>query len=163
MSAQVGIFYYSFEGNTQFIAETIQQSIGGKIIPVKPISSIPHAKVLKYFYGGKQALLHEVPPIESLVRTPGEFDIIFIGTPVWAFSYAPAIRALFAHYHIVDKVLALFCCHRGMPGITISAMKKQLAGNRIIAEHKFYVPLSDTQQNKERVQLWAEQTITQSR
>lgn len=66
------------------------------------------------------------PEIESLNKNPIEYDFLFIGTPVWAGSFAPVLRTLFDCMRFKDKKIALFCCHAGAKGKVFEKCYKSL-------------------------------------
>jgi flavodoxin len=54
--------------------------------------------------------MKEKPVLYSFDKNPNDYDLIFIGTPVWAFSYAPAFNSFFDKIKIINKKIALFSC-----------------------------------------------------
>ncbi len=66
---------------------------------------------MKYVRGGRQALMKSEPELEKLHKDPSNYDTIIIGTPVRAYTYAPAIRTFLKMIKLQDKKIALFCTH----------------------------------------------------
>jgi hypothetical protein len=82
--------------------------------------------------------------------------MIFIGSPVWAWSYTPAMATFFDESHLRQKKLALFCCHGGGMGGTLGNMSKRLVGNKILGSIDFVEPLrQDKEKLDEEVASWA--------
>jgi len=50
---------------------------------------------MKYFWGGRAVMRNIKPELLPLNKDIQEYDVLFIGTPVWAFSYAPALKFIF--------------------------------------------------------------------
>ena len=151
------IVYYSFEGNTRFISEEIQKVTGGDFLELKPVKEIESKGFSRFIWGGKQVMSGEAPPLHPLDKSVEDYDRIFIGTPVWAWSYAPAIESFFKEVFIKNKEVVLFCCSGGGPASTIEKMEKKLAGgeNQIIGTIKFRDPLRrDPEVNKKKLQEW---------
>lgn len=93
MESKILVVYYSLEGNTKLIAETISNEVSADILEVKPKKDIePHSKI-KYLIGGKQAITKEKPELVHYDVNIENYEILFIGTPVWAWTFAPAIRS----------------------------------------------------------------------
>ncbi|MHC4873763.1 MAG: flavodoxin family protein [Planctomycetota bacterium] len=150
------IIYYSFENNTKLIAENIAEAIGADLLDVKPKHEIKKG-FGKYFWGGKQVLMKEKPELLPLDKNWQDYDVIFIGTPVWAWTFAPPLSTFFAANKISDKKVALFCCHGGGKGNIFSKMKAELEGNEILGEIDFLDPLKrDTEENVKKAKEWAE-------
>jgi hypothetical protein len=119
---------------------------------------------MKYVRGGKQVLMGEKPELLPLGKDPHDYDIIFIGTPVWAFRHTPAVESFLCKAHLKNKKIALFCCHGGGRGMTLEKMKRGLAGNDIIGEIDFNEPLSRNKDaHAERARAWAQDIILTSK
>jgi flavodoxin len=135
------VIYYSFEGNTRFIAEALAGEICADILKLEPAyEKVPH-NFMKYFWGGRQVVTKKMPHLLPFGLNIENYDVIFIGTPVWAFSYAPAIATFFNKVEIKGRKIGLFCCSGGMAANTFAKMKEKLAGNEFIAEMSFIEPL----------------------
>lgn len=153
------VIYYSYEGNTRFIADTIAKSIGADLLELKPKKGIQSRGFMKYVWGGKQAVFGEKPELETLNKNPSEYDVIFIGTPVWAFTYAPAFRTFFDTVKLTDKKIALFCCNGGNKGKTFLKMREELKNNQITSEKEFTEPILNQPDKANAAKDWAKDVI----
>jgi len=150
------VVYYSYEGNTELIAEHIAEAAGAELQQIVPRGEKQYRGVLKFAWGGKQILMREMPDLEPMERNPADYDIIFLGSPVWAASYPPALRSFFAHVNLRDKRIALFCCHGGGRGGYFRKVREQLEGNTIVGEEDFVEPLTrKTRECTARAEAWA--------
>lgn len=151
------IIFYSLEGNTKFIANSINEELQGDIIELKPKKSIPNKGFKKYLWGGKQVMFGEKPEIEDINIYLDNYDLIVFGTPVWASNFAPVFNTFFAKYHINNKKIALFCCHGGgKEGKTFLKFKEQLKENKFLGEIEFEEPLKkDSDNNALNAKQWA--------
>jgi len=149
------VVYYSFEGNTKLIAESITEEIDSDILKlevVKPISN----DATKYIMGGKQVILKEKPKLMPYEFEAENYDVLFIGTPIWAWNYAPALRTFFETNSVKNKKIALFSCNGGSNGKTFENMKKELQGNEFLGEIEFFEPLSTKRDTSvELAKSWA--------
>lgn len=135
------VVYYSFEGNSKYIAELIKTYMNADILELKLVEELKSKGFLKYFWGGKQVLSNQKPKLQNIDKNLDDYDLIFIGTPVWAWSFSPALNTFFAENKITDKKIALFCCSGGGKGKTFEKMKAELKGNEIVGEMEFIDPL----------------------
>jgi len=104
---------------------------------------------LGYIGAGKDAMMKKTAEIEPLKKDPRQYDTVFIGQPVWAFTMVPAIRALFKRYDFSGKKIALFCTMDGSGDKRLfSETMKSLLDCEIINRKAFIKPL----QNKEKAQ-----------
>ena len=150
------IVYYSFEGNCASIAEKIKAAIpGAEIAQLIPVNEeVKTSKLAKYLWGGKQVFTGKKPPLKPLSVDVNAFDYIILGTPVWAWTYAPAVASFFATTKIEGKKIALFCCHGGGKGKTLQKMKNALPGNSCLGEIDFRDPLKHTAGVDEKLKSW---------
>lgn len=107
------IIYYSRTGTTKKVAEILAQKTGAhteQIIDIKNRDG-----PIGYIKAGKDATLKKLAKIQELKRNPQNYDIIIIGTPVWAWNITPAIRT-YLHKNkemLKDKRISFFCTMGG--------------------------------------------------
>ncbi len=153
------VVFYSFEGNTRFIAENIAQEIDADLLELRPKKDVKSKGFMKYFWGGRQVVMKATPKLESFDVNPQDYDILFIGTPVWAFSYAPALKSFFEKIHLADKKIAIFCCCQGIKGRALEKMKESLKKNEIIGQIDFIDPLKIKQASVLKAREWAKKLL----
>ncbi len=150
------VIYYSFEGNTKLMAESIAKAADAELLQLKPKKEIKSKGFMKYVWGGKAAMMKEKPKLLPLDKNQEDYDLIFIGTPVWAWSCAPPMNSFLFSYPIVDKKIALFCCHGGNKGNIFEKMRELLVGNEFIGEIDFRDPLKhDIEKDIRKAGDWA--------
>lgn len=151
------VIYYSYEGNTEFIAKTIAEHLGADLLKLEPENEQKHTGFMKYIWGGKQVFFNRRPELKPFDKNPSDYDRLIIGTPVWAFSFAPAFNSFFEKNDIENKHIALFCCSGGGKGEVFKNMRLMLEGNEIIGEMAFIEPLShDSAECAQRAIFWVE-------
>ncbi|MFX0059578.1 MAG: flavodoxin family protein, partial [Candidatus Heimdallarchaeota archaeon] len=91
--SRILIVYYSLTGHTKFIAETIKAAINADILALKPVKELKSDSSMKYMWGGAQATMKKKPKLEEFSIDPLAYDLIFLGTPVWAWTFTPPIRS----------------------------------------------------------------------
>ena len=64
------VIFYSFEGSTKFIAQTIANEIGAELLEIKPEKEIVSHGFMKYVWGGKQAVMKEKPALLPFDKNP---------------------------------------------------------------------------------------------
>jgi len=131
------VIYYSLEGHVKQLAEALAAEIGADIVRVQPKDDIPATGFSRYLKGGRQVIKKIEPEIYPLSLDLGEYDLLFIGSPVWAGGYAPALRTLFAQTKLNGKKAALFVSHRGAAGTSLQQMADSLKGNEIVGQVDF--------------------------
>lgn len=107
------IIYFSLEGNTKFVAEKINKQTDARILRLNPLKDYPTGKVSKFFWGGKSVVFGDKPKLESYHFDKEDYDVIIIGTPIWAGSYTPPIKTFLSENDLSGKKIALFVCQQG--------------------------------------------------
>lgn len=150
------VIFYSLEGNTRLIANTIAKTINADILELKTKKKYSDKGFKKYFWGGKSVIFKERPELESIDKDINSYDNIFIGTPIWVGTYAPPFNTLFEEYKIKNKNIALFACHGGGGANKFfESIKKIFPNNKFIGEIDFVDPLkNDKNENIEKAKVW---------
>ena len=58
---KTAVVYYSLEGNTEFTANIIAETLDSDIIKLEPKKAYPTGKISKFVWGGKSAMMSETP------------------------------------------------------------------------------------------------------
>ena len=153
------IAFYSLTGNTKKIARAIAEAVAGETLEIKLKKEIPTQGFWKYFLGGRQVMIKELPELLAFDKNPRNCDLIFLGTPVWGSNFASAIRSFLAKEKLRNKKIALFCTHGGNdPGKIFANLEKELADNEIVGKIDFKMDaISEAQlaENLQKAGEWA--------
>jgi len=84
------VVYYSRTGTTKQVAEAIAGGLRAELEEIVDTKS--RKGMLGFVAGGKDACLSKLTVIEEARSDPSAYDLVVIGTPVWASSVTPAIR-----------------------------------------------------------------------
>lgn len=155
---KVLIIYYSLDWNTKLVSETIAETIWADIIELQTKEEIVNKNsFMKYLWWWRMVMMKQEPELLEININFDSYDLIIIGIPVWAWNYSPPITTFFKKYKIVNKKVAVFCCHWWWPGKTLQNMKDKLIWNEFIAEIDWREPVKrDIEINKQKIIKWAE-------
>ena len=155
------VVYFSFDGNTKFIAEKIAETINADIIGLKTSKKYPTEGFSKYFWGGKSVIFGEKPKLTNDSIDLNRYETIYIGTPVWAGSYTPPIKSFIRQYKLQGKRIALFASHGGNGAEKCFAkLKAALPGNNFIGEMAFLEPKNNSERSSQIAVKWATDLLT---
>jgi len=112
------IAYYSRTGNTKKVGEKISKMLNADIDEI--IDKTSRDGIKGWLIGGRDAMREKETKIKYK-KNPSKYDLVIIGTPVWAFTLTPAIRAYLGANKM--KRVAFFCTHGGSPGKTLAEME----------------------------------------
>lgn len=155
------VVYFSFDGNTKFIAEKIAETINADIVELKTSKKYPTEGFLKYFWGGKSVVFGEKPKLINGSIDLNRYETIFIGTPVWAGSYTPPIKSFIRQYKIQGKRIALFASHGGNGAEKcFEKLKEALHGNKFIGDTAYVEPKKAPEDSSSKAIKWAADLLT---
>jgi flavodoxin len=151
------VVFYSLDGNTRFVGQTIAKKIDADIFELKPRTGGKLTGFSKYFFGGMQAIFGLKPPLAGLPKNIDKYGLIILGGPVWASRPAPVINSFVSFAGLKGMRLALFCCNGGGKSDTYFAkIRSGLKGNSIIGTTSFQDPLAaDRDEIREKIADWA--------
>lgn len=151
------ILYYSYEGNTKMIAEKCAQVLNCDIFRIETKKAFKSQGLMKYVWGGKQAMMKELPDLVSFNFDLNAYDTVLLGTPIWSWTIAPAIRSLLEK-HLKDKDIYLFYTHEGGDqNITQKAEEIISKHNRFIAIKGFMNVIKEPDINMKECEVWAKE------
>lgn len=101
------VAYYSRNGSTKKAAEDIAGMLNCDIEEIVDTNS--RKGVLGFIFGGRDAMRKRTTVIKGTKMDPSGYDLIVLGTPVWASAMTPAIRTYILQNVKKLKNVALFC------------------------------------------------------
>ncbi len=84
------VVYYSRTGTTKKAAEIAAKELNADMEEI--VDEIKRKGILGYIKSGSHALRKKLTKIEKLEKDAKDYDLIIIGSPVWANNMPPAIR-----------------------------------------------------------------------
>jgi flavodoxin len=103
------VLYYSQGGTTKVVAEAIQNALGAdieEILPVDPYDPDFGATIARGQKEMSEGAFPELQPIQANVQ---DYDVIFVGYPVWFGTYANPIETLLNTVDFSGKQVVPFC------------------------------------------------------
>jgi flavodoxin len=151
------VVFYSLDGNSRFVSQTIAKKIDADIFELKLKSGNKLTGFSKYFFGGMQAIFGLKPQLIGLPKNMGKYGLIILGGPIWGGRPAPAINSFVSLAGLKGMRIALFCCNGGgKTDAFFTKIRAGLKGNSIIGTASFQDPLAtDRDDMKEKVTDWA--------
>ena len=154
------IVYYSLTGNTKFIAEALRDSIEADILELKPIKELNAESSSRFIWGGYQSTMKKKPKLMSFDTNPLEYDLLVLGSPVWAWNISPPMRSFLSKFNLTGKKVALWMCHAGDGIKATNRFKETLKDANIIENISFQDPLKkDPDEKKEKAIAWIKEVV----
>lgn len=107
------ITYFSWSGNTQFLAENIAEQTGADLFRIETVTPYP-TDYNQCTQVAREELDNNVhPELNATVEDIDQYDIIFVGCPVWWHTAPMAICSFLedSGYDLSDKIIVPFCTY----------------------------------------------------
>jgi len=160
---RVLIAYYSRTGVTRAAAGAIASALrlaGAAEVDVEEVVDTKCRKgPLGYLGAGKDASLRRRTVISPPASNPGDYDVLVLGTPVWAFTLAAAMRTYCTEHGKDAAKVALFCTMGGSGDERTFKHAEDILGKVAVARLSLlerHVKDSDEQEFLAKVRQFAE-------
>ncbi|MET0016010.1 flavodoxin [Oscillibacter sp.] len=121
------IVYYSFEGNTRYAARLLAEKLDAETLELEPVKDYPRGKASKFVFGGAAASFSATPELKPYVCQPEKYDLVILGSPVWASRVAPPMNTFLKSIDLrQSRVAAFACCAGGSTERLFAALEKQV-------------------------------------
>ena len=124
---KVLVLYYSQNGTTQIVAEELQKQLGADIERIEAVTPYDGDFQATIQRGGDELRSGKTPEIKPLQVNLADYDVVFLGYPIWFGTYAMPIATLVKENDFAGKTIVPFCTF-GSGGLNTSteALKKAL-------------------------------------
>lgn len=103
------VAYYSHSGNTQTIANYIHEAVGGDIVKIETVNPYPDNYDEHLAQARKEVAENYLPPLKTSVENIADYDVVFVGYPIWVETAAPPIASFLASHDLKGKTIVPFC------------------------------------------------------
>lgn len=125
---RVLVVCYSRSGGTRQLAEVIARRFEADLEFIEDRD--PRQGWSGCLRSAAQALLNHKPWIRSPRRSPGDYALVIVGTPVWAWNIASPVRTWIDRYGARCRRVAFFCTYGHGGGEKVLIDLQQLVGKR---------------------------------
>ena len=100
-------------GNVEFIAQAIQQAVGGELFAIETVQEYPgtHDELLDFAYNELRE--NARPELASQIANPDQYDVIFLGYPIWNADLPMPMYTFLDTYDLSGKTVIPFTAHGG--------------------------------------------------
>lgn len=117
------LVYFSYTSHTAMISDMIKQQLNCDTLELKTI--VPYTSDYQKVVDDEQnseASSH-LPKLEPITIDLNNYDQIILGTPVWWYRPAPAIRTFLTENDLTGKTIIPFATNAGWLGRTFAEIK----------------------------------------
>ena len=126
------VLYYSETGTTKAVAQELQKQTGADIESIEAVEPYTGNFQETIQRGQREMQSGEMPALKPLTKKVADYDIIFLGYPIWFGTYANPIITLVQEQDFAGKRIVPFCTF-GSGGLNTSsdALRKALPKAKI--------------------------------
>lgn len=108
-SVKILVVYYSHGGNTRTIANYIHEAVEGDIVKIETVNPYPDNYDEHLAQARKEVAENYLPPLKTTVENIADYDVVFVGYPIWVETAAPPIASFLASHDLKGKTVVPFC------------------------------------------------------
>lgn len=123
------VVYYSWSaGNTERVARQLARACDADVERIETVERYPDDYQTTVDQAKREITSGYEPEINPLVHDPSDYDVIAVGTPVWWYTMAPAIKTFLSQTDLSGKTVVAFNTSGGWPGTTIEDIERACKG-----------------------------------
>ena len=127
------IVYYSFSGNTKYIAEKIREKTGGDLFEIETVKTYPSEYSALTEEAKRELQEGDLPALKKGPPNMSSYDLILVGGPVWWYTVPTPVMSFLRQADFAGKKASAFCTHEGGIGKFFPHFKEQ-AKNAVVLE-----------------------------
>ncbi len=146
------VVFYSRTGNCRTVAGVLAAAMSADIEEI--ISAKDYSGPIGWMAAGKDSTFKTQAPIGPTDKNHAEYDLVIVGTPIWAFTAAAPVISWMAQHGKGLKSIAFFCTMGGSgdsgayklmqefsrpPLATMSILDKQIKAGQLAAPIQEFV------------------------
>lgn len=155
------ILYYSYGGNTRNIAKMLQKELDGDLAEIETVVPYTGSYNSVVDQGQREVNSGFMPEIKPLSVDISAYDQIFLGTPVWWYTFAPAVNTFLKNFGaaLARKEIHPFITNGGWIGHTAKDIQKACPGARVGKEINLRFNGNDLLVSEKEIKRWADAII----
>lgn len=126
------VIYYSYGGNTRKIAGVIQKNLGADAAEIETVKPYTGSYKDVVDQGQREVESGFMPEIKPLNVDWSQYDTVILGTPVWWYTFAPAVKTFLNSVDLSGKQVYPFATNGGWIGHTLKDFEKECIGAKVL-------------------------------
>ena len=107
------VAYFTLTHNTEKAAQVIAEETGADLYQIQLITPYPSEYRAQTELAKKELADGTLPPIQPLPQNMADYDVVFVGSPVWWGTMATPVRTFLASGALKGKTVIPFVTHGG--------------------------------------------------
>ncbi|MGL4982288.1 MAG: flavodoxin [Treponemataceae bacterium] len=146
-------------GSTQYMAKTIQQTIGGTLFEITPTTPYPREHKALVDLAKEEQRKKTRPSMSSKLTNVQNYDIIYLGFPVWWYDLPMILYTFLETNNFAGKTIIPFCTHGGSRFSTTIQTITTLQPKATVISDGLAISRNSIAQSENEIKTWAVRSI----
>lgn len=151
-------------GTTEMLARLIQKETGGDLFRIQTKKKYPASYNKVIDQNHKELDVNYLPDLKKKVKNMKQYDVVFIGYPIWAEETPQVIKSFIKAHDLKGKTVISFCTHgsSGQSG-TYKKIRKLCSGSDTLSGFSAGEDNVKSKSTKKRLKSWLKKVDVKSR
>ena len=154
MASGILIAYFSKTGNTEEVANRIQELTGGDLFRIETAQPYPEDYTETTQIAQEELENNARPELTGEVENMEDYDTLFIGYPIWWADLPQPLYTFLEEYDLSGKTIIPFNSHNGSRFSNTIETIQELQPNATVIEDGFTINERDVPEAAEDVAQW---------
>lgn len=143
-------------GNVEYMAQTIQQAVGGDLLRIETVEEYPLEHEALVDFAAEEQEAGARPELATQIENLEQYDTIFLGYPNWWGDMPQALYTFLESYDLSGKTIIPFCPYGGSGFSRTQSTIAELQPNATVREDGLTLSRNDVADSAEQVTAWAQ-------
>ena len=143
-------------GNVEYMAQTIQQAVGGDLLRIETVEEYPLEHEALVDFAAEEQEAGARPALATQIENLEQYDTIFLGYPNWWGDMPQALYTFLESYDLSGKTIIPFCPHGGSGFSRTQSTIAELQPEATVCEDGLTISRNDVADSAEQVTAWAQ-------
>ena len=143
-------------GNVEYMAQTIQQAVGGDLLRIETAEEYPLEHEALVDFAAEEQEAGARPALATQIENLEQYDTIFLGYPNWWGDMPQALYTFLESYDLSGKTIIPFCPHGGSGFSRTQSTIAELQPEATVREDGLTLSRNDVADSAEQVTAWAQ-------
>jgi flavodoxin len=94
------------------LARQIHEAVGGDLVEIQTVQPYPDDYDALVAQNAEEQRTNYMPPLRTTIENIQDYDVIFIGSPIWNVRLTPPVRSFLSSHDLSGKIIAPFVTYK---------------------------------------------------
>lgn len=146
-------------GNTEYVANVVQQTIGGDLFHIETVREYTHDHDALTDYAADEKADNARPELKNHIDNISKYDIIILGYPNWWADLPMPVYTFLKEYDFGGKTIIPFVTHGGSGFSNTRKTIADLQPNAAVSDNSLNLSRNNILENEDEIIQWAKSLI----